>query len=108
MIDLADALDGHLKLRLDSAADLVGTKATSANVYILGRTVNDSLNSSYVSLPSSVGSSVRVRNLNTEGNTLTADITFCHFKDTSRHVNKHRIYNFTFLNTHNMSYFIIY
>lgn len=49
----------------------------------LGSAVDDSLNLYDVGLPSSVGASVGVRYLDTEGNALTANITFCHWDYTS-------------------------
>ena len=40
--------------------------------------VDNCLNALYVGFPSSVGSSMRVGNLNSERDVLTADIAFCH------------------------------
>ena len=62
-----------------SSFNLAGAKASWASIDMTRSTLNDSLNSLYVRLPSSVWTSVWVRNLNTESNTLTADIAFCHF-----------------------------
>lgn len=45
---------------------------------MLGSAVNDSLYTLYVGLPSSVGTMMRVRYLDTESYTLSANITFCH------------------------------
>ena len=63
---------------LYSPRDLAGTQATGAGVDPARSTVHDCLNTLYIGLPSTVGSSVGVRNLNTEGNTLAANIAFCH------------------------------
>lgn len=57
---------------------LAGTQTSGASVNMCRSTVNDSLYTSYIGLPGSVRSSVRVRNLDTEGYTLSADLTFCH------------------------------
>ena len=40
--------------------------------------VDEGLDTLYVGLPGSVGSSVRVGDLDSEGNALSADIAFCH------------------------------
>lgn len=57
---------------------LTGTQTSGASIYVCRSTVYDSLYTSNIGLPGSVGSSVRVRNLDTEGYTLSADFTFCH------------------------------
>ena len=62
--------------------DLSRTKATGANVYGLISAVNHSLNSADVGLPGSVGLTVRMGNVMTEGHALTANTTLSHF-DTS-------------------------
>ena len=64
-------------MQLDGALNLVGTEASSTDVHMAGRTVNDSLNTLHVGLPGTVGASVGVRNLDTKGNTLATNITFC-------------------------------
>ena len=56
-----------------------GTQATGASVNMAWRAINDRFYTFYVRLPGTVGTSVRVRNLNTKGNTFSADIAFCHF-----------------------------
>lgn len=43
-----------------------------------GSTVDDRLYALYIGLPSSVGTSVRMGNLDSEGNTFSADVAFCH------------------------------
>ena len=62
--------------------DLSRTKETRAIVNGLIATVNYSLNLADVRLPGSVGLTVRVRNVVSESNALTANATFSHF-DTS-------------------------
>ena len=63
---------------LDSTLDLIGTEASGTSVHMAGSTVNDSLDALDVGLPCTVGTSVRVGNLNAEGHTLTAKITLSH------------------------------
>lgn len=79
------ALNSNLKelTFLDCACNLSGTQATSASVNTTRRTINDSFYSLNVGLPSTVGTSVRVGNFNTESNFFAADITFSHALSTS-------------------------
>ena len=63
---------------LVGANHFIGTQATGAGIDAAGFTVDDSLYTPDVRLPSTVGASVRVGNFNTESNAFSADITFCH------------------------------
>lgn len=45
-------------LHLVCSGYLAGTQAAGASIYTLGRSVNDSLDTLYVGLPGSVGTSV--------------------------------------------------
>ena len=64
---------------LDSTLDLIGTEASGTSVHMAGSTVNDSLDALDVGLPCTVGTSVGVGNLDTEGHALAAKITLSHF-----------------------------
>ena len=64
--------------RLDGTFHLVGTQASSTDVYMARRAVNNSLNALDVGLHRSVGTSVGVRDINTESHALAADIALCH------------------------------
>ena len=64
---------------LDRTLDLIGTEASGTSVHMAGSTVNDSLDALDVGLPCTVGTSVGVGNLNTEGHALAAKITLSHF-----------------------------
>ena len=66
-------------VKSDSSCYLTGTDATCASVNSARSAVNYSLNSLYIGLPCSVGSSVRVRNFDTEFNFFTAKIAFSHW-----------------------------
>ena len=68
---------------LNSSCNLAWTKAACACINSFRRAVNNRLNSFNVGFPSSVRSSVRVRNLNTKGYVLATKFAFCHFKGTS-------------------------
>ena len=61
------------------AVNLARTKATGAYRNGLGCTVNYSLYLADIGLPSSVGLSVRVRNIVTENNTFSTNIALCHY-----------------------------
>ena len=63
---------------LHSAGDLAAAQAASAGVNMLGRAVYDGLDALHIGLPAAVGSSVGVRNLNTESHALVAELTLCH------------------------------
>ena len=64
--------------RLDGPLNLVGTEASGTSVHMARSTVNNSLNALDVGLPGSVGTSVRVGNLDTEGHALATIITLSH------------------------------
>ena len=66
-------------MALDRTLDLIGTEASGTSVHMAGSTVNDSLDALDVGLPCTVGTSVGVGNLDTEGHALAAKITLSHF-----------------------------
>ena len=61
-----------------SSLNLTWTQASWASVYMTRSTLDDSLNTLYIRLPCSVCASVRVRNFDSESNSLSAYFTFCH------------------------------
>ena len=58
--------------------NFVRTQAMGANIDRLVRAADNCLYTTDIGLPGSVGLSVRVRNIVTEGNTLAADLALCH------------------------------
>ena len=62
----------------DGPLDLVGTEASGTSVHMARSTVNNSLDPLYIGLPGTIGTSVGVGNLNTEGNALATIITLRH------------------------------
>jgi len=73
----------------DSSGYLAGTQTTGAYINGLGSTVYNSLNTSDVGLPGSVGLSVGMGNCESELNCLSADAALCHdyyLRYLSRHV----------------------
>ena len=63
----------------DGALNLVGAEASGTSVHMAGSTVHHRLNTLDIGLPGTVGTSVGVGNLDTEGNTLATIITLSHF-----------------------------
>jgi hypothetical protein len=73
---LRQALSGNVQLH--SAGDLSAAQAASANVNMLGRSVYDGLDALHVRLPSTVGASMRVADLNAESHILFTELALCH------------------------------
>ena len=63
---------------LDSAGNFTGTQTPGTNVHMAGGTVHDRLHALDIGLPRAVGTSVGVGDLDPEGNTLVAELTFSH------------------------------
>ena len=57
---------------------LAGAQASGANINVAGRTLHDRFHALDIGLPSTVGTTVRVRNLDTKRDALAADLAFCH------------------------------
>ncbi len=62
----------------DCSLYLTGTQAGSASVNVLHLTVDDGLDTSDIGFPSTIGTSVGVRDLDAESDILATVITFCH------------------------------
>ena len=62
----------------DSTLDLIGAEASGTSVHMAGSSVHDSLNALDVGLPCTIGTSVGVGDLDTEGYALATKITFRH------------------------------
>ena len=65
-------------MRSNGPFDLIGTEASGTSIHVARSTVDNGLDPLYIGLPSTVGPSVRVRNLDTESNALATIITLCH------------------------------
>ena len=57
---------------------LTGAQASGANIDVAGRTLHDRLDALDIGLPCTVGTTVRVRDLDTKCDALAADFAFCH------------------------------
>ena len=62
----------------DGPLNLVGTEASGTGVHMARSPVDNSLNPLHIGLPGTVGTSVGVGNLNTEGHALATKITLRH------------------------------
>ena len=71
-------MSGIVFVQLDRSGDLTGTHTPGTNIHMAGGTVNDCLHTLHIGLPGTIGTSVGVGDLNTEGHALAADITFSH------------------------------
>ena len=67
-----------MKQRSDRSLNLVGAEASGTSVHMAGSSVHDSLNALDVGLPCTIGTSVGVGDLDTEGYALATKITFRH------------------------------
>ena len=66
-------------LQSNCAGNLTGAQAACASVHSFRRAVYDCFHSFHIGFPCSVGTSVRVRNLDAESNIFTAEFTLSHF-----------------------------
>ena len=62
----------------DSALDLVGTQASGTGIHVARSTVHNGLDPLHIGLPSPIGTSVGVGNLDTKSNALATVITLRH------------------------------
>lgn len=76
-IDFCSFLSSGLR-QLQSAVNLTRAQATGAGVDILGGTVYNSLNALNIGLPSTVRTTMRMRNLDAKGYAFATTITLCH------------------------------
>ena len=62
----------------DSTGDFTGTQTPGTNIYMAGGTIDDRLYTLDIGLPCTIGPSVGVGHLDSEGNTLVTELTLCH------------------------------
>ena len=65
-------------MKLDGTFNLVGTETSCTDVYMARSTVDNRLDTLDIRLPSSVGTSVGMGDLDTESNALAANIALSH------------------------------
>ena len=58
--------------------NFTGAQASGANINVTGRPLHDRFHALDIGLPCTVGTTVRVRNLDTKRDALAADLAFCH------------------------------
>ena len=71
-------MSGIVFVQLDRSGDLTGTHTPGTNIHMAGGTVNDCLHTLHIGLPRTIGTPMRVGNLNTEGYALIAKLALCH------------------------------
>ena len=67
-----------LVLKLNRSGYFTGTQAPGTNIYMAGRAIDDRLNTLDIGLPGTIGTPVRVGNLNTKGHALVAKFALSH------------------------------
>ena len=63
---------------LDRAGNFTGTQAPGTNIHMAWRTIDQSLHALDVGLPGTIGTTMRVGNLDTKGNALIAELALSH------------------------------
>ena len=62
----------------DRSGDFTGTHTPGTNIHMAGGTIDDRLHTLHIGLPGTIGTPMRVRNLNTEGHALVAKLALSH------------------------------
>ena len=65
-------------VRLDRSGNFTGTQTPGTNIYMAGRAVHNRLHALHIGLPRTIGTPVRVGNLNAKGNALIAKLALSH------------------------------
>ena len=64
--------------RLDCTGHIAGAETPCTDVYMARSTIDNCLNTLHIGLPCTIGTPMRVGDLNTERYTLIAELTLCH------------------------------
>ena len=67
-----------LMLCSDRAGNFTGTQAPGTNIHMARRTIDQSLHALDVGLPGTIGTTMRVGNLDTKGHALIAELALSH------------------------------
>ena len=67
-----------LSVHSDRSGDFTGTHTPGTNIYMAGGTVHDCLHTLHIGLPGTVGTPMRVGDLNAERYALVAELALCH------------------------------
>ena len=65
-------------VQLDRSGDLTGTHTPGTNIHMAGRAIDHCLNALDIGLPGTIGTSVGMGNLDTEGYALVAEFALSH------------------------------
>ena len=69
---------GILFVQSDRSGDLTGTHTPGTNIHMAGGTVDNRLHALHIGLPGTIGTPMRVRDLNAESHALVAKLALCH------------------------------
>ena len=69
---------GILFVQSDRSGDFTGTHTPGTNIHMAGGTVDDCLHTLHVGLPGTIGTTMRVGDLNAESNALIAELALSH------------------------------
>ena len=76
--EIPDLKSGILFVQSDRSGDLTGTHTPGTNIHMAGGTVDNRLHTLHIGLPGTIGTPMRVGNLNAESNALIAKLALCH------------------------------
>ena len=76
--EIPDKRSGIVFVQLDRSGDLTGTHTPGTNIHMAGGTIDNCLNTLHIGLPGTIGTPMRVRDLDTKGNALVAKLALSH------------------------------
>ena len=76
--EIPDILSGIVFVQLDRSGDLTGTHTPGTNIHMAGRAIDHCLHALDIGLPGTIGTSVGMGNLDTEGYALVAEFALSH------------------------------
>ena len=76
--EIPDLKSGILFVQSDRSGDLTGTHTPGTNIHMAGGTIDNCLNTLHIGLPGTIGTPMRVRDLDTKGNALVAKLALSH------------------------------
>ena len=65
-------------VQLDRSGDLTGTHTPGTNIHMAGGTIDNCLHTLHVGFPGTIGTTMRVGDLNAESNALIAELALSH------------------------------
>ena len=71
-------MSGIVFVQLDRSGDLTGTHTPGTNIHMAGGTIDNCLHTLHVGFPGTIGTTMRVGDLNAESNALIAELALSH------------------------------